>query len=324
MAMAQVPRMLPYQGRLTDIDDTPINGSVDITYRLFRNSDPAMDAPGDTLWEELRPVSLINGYFEVTLGITEPLDIPFDAQYWIELQVGTETIVPREALVSSPYSIRSIVSSRADSVIQSVSSSAHPVGRMGHMRFVPGTDCEITESAVHDTIYISIGSTGGGGPSGGCTVAPSVPAEPVGETLVCSGQSAVYSVNNVDCATNYNWSIPSGAFITSGYGTNSVVVRFGSTGGNISVSASNSIGTSASSTSLAVSITNAPSAPTAISGDVNSCSGETGLVLLLLPFRVQQVMTGLFRWVPQSLPVLEPNQSRSIWVPFREQFAQRQ
>ncbi len=81
-----------------------------------------------------------------------------------------------------------------------------------------------------------------------------------GDTSVCEGDSAVYSITAVDSAANYSWSVPSGSFIVSGDGTTDIVVVFGTDSGNISVSVSNAC----DSVSMSVSITvnPAPAIPT--------------------------------------------------------------
>lgn len=69
-----------------------------------------------------------------------------------------------------------------------------------------------------------------------------------GLTNVCSNQTGVtYSVNNV-ASTNYTWSVPPGASITSApTNSNSITVDFGSSAGTISVSAASTCGTATAS-----------------------------------------------------------------------------
>lgn len=55
----------------------------------------------------------------------------------------------------------------------------------------------------------------------------------------------IYSVVPVSNATSYQWKVPSGWSIVSGTNTNSIIVKVGTAGGNIEVSASNQCGTSA-------------------------------------------------------------------------------
>ncbi|MDP3679829.1 MAG: LamG-like jellyroll fold domain-containing protein [Flavobacterium sp.] len=116
------------------------------------------------------------------------------------------------------------------------------------------------------------------------TVNPATPATPgviSGTSTVCPGISGLtYSVVAVTNATSYTWSIPTGWSITAGAGTNSVTVTSGSAGqnGNISVTAGNSCGTSASA-SLPVTVSPAtPATPGAITGTVTQCPALTGQI----------------------------------------------
>lgn len=43
----------------------------------------------------------------------------------------------------------------------------------------------------------------------------------------------VYTINNAASGSSFNWNVPSGATITSGQGTNSISVQWGSAGGNV-------------------------------------------------------------------------------------------
>jgi len=83
---------------------------------------------------------------------------------------------------------------------------------------------------------------------------PPTPGSITGNASVASGSSGnVYTINSVAGATTYTWSVPSGSVITSGTGTTSITVTFGSVSGNVSVVAGNACGSSASST-LPISI----------------------------------------------------------------------
>ena len=67
-----------------------------------------------------------------------------------------------------------------------------------------------------------------------------------GAATVCAGSSGMaYSISAVSGATGYAWSVPSGASVTSGQGTASIAVNWGSaSSGNVSVAATNSCGSS--------------------------------------------------------------------------------
>ncbi len=66
-----------------------------------------------------------------------------------------------------------------------------------------------------------------------------------GTTTICPNATGItYSVTNV-ASTSYTWSVPAGASITSGVGTNAITVSFGSAAGTVSVFA---LGTCGSAT----------------------------------------------------------------------------
>lgn len=89
---------------------------------------------------------------------------------------------------------------------------------------------------------------------------PNSPTAVSGLTSVCTGQTGVtYSVANVFGATGYTWTVPSGATIVSGQGSNTITVNFGanSVSGSVSVKSTNACGTSGNRT-LAVTINACP------------------------------------------------------------------
>ncbi len=107
-----------------------------------------------------------------------------------------------------------------------------------------------------------------------------VPGSITGASSVCSGATDVsYSISEMSDATSYSWTVPSGATIVSGTGTNSILTDFGSTSGIVSVTASNSCGSSDSRV-LAVSVS-----PNSVGGSISGASsiclgGDTGTMTL--------------------------------------------
>ncbi|HRI26878.1 MAG TPA: hypothetical protein PK715_02370, partial [Chitinophagales bacterium] len=91
-----------------------------------------------------------------------------------------------------------------------------------------GSSCPVTT-----TFQVTIGS------------APATPGVITPATAICPGQTVTYSITPVAGATSYTWTVPGGATLNSGQGTNSISVTWGATGGTISVTASNACGTSA-------------------------------------------------------------------------------
>ncbi len=87
-----------------------------------------------------------------------------------------------------------------------------------------------------------------------CSV-PATPGSISGPVSVCANQNNVnYSIAAVTAATSYTWTVPAGTLIRNGQGSKSIKVRFGTTGGNITVKANNACGSSAIR-SLAVAVT---------------------------------------------------------------------
>ncbi len=113
---AQVPRTLNYQGKLTDPDGVAIEGPVEITFRIY--DDPTA---GTLLWEEDHiggdAIDVANGLFDVILGNLVTLNLPFDEEYWVELEIEGEVLDPREKLSSVAYAHRAIHADTAEYVI---------------------------------------------------------------------------------------------------------------------------------------------------------------------------------------------------------------
>ncbi|MBK8848034.1 MAG: T9SS type A sorting domain-containing protein [Bacteroidetes bacterium] len=107
------------------------------------------------------------------------------------------------------------------------------------------------------TKQLQVGAHNGCGPSTlrnkTISGAPATPGAISGPNSVCKKQLAIYSISNVAGASTYTWSVPPGAVIKNGQGTKTMKVRFGTVGGNISVVANNTCGTSGAN-SLAVAM----------------------------------------------------------------------
>ncbi len=73
------------------------------------------------------------------------------------------------------------------------------------------------------------------------------------DTPLCSENNTAYSITAVNDASSYNWTVPSGASITSGQATTSITVDFGTQSGNVSVRAENACDNS-DYTNLAVDV----------------------------------------------------------------------
>ena len=127
------------------------------------------------------------------------------------------------------------------------------------------------------TIYVTVSNTCGTSLSQSLTVtvstaAPAQPGAISGNTTVCSLSTTTYSVTPVANATSYNWTLPGGWSGTST--TNSIIVTVGTTGGSISVSASNGCGTSAATAST-ITVNTSPAIPGTITGNTTMCANSS-------------------------------------------------
>ena len=139
---------------------------------------------------------------------------------------------------------------------------------------------QFTLPAVFTSGTISVNASNSCGTSANrSTTIRSVPTTPGGITgqanNLCNLSAVPYSINAVSGATSYTWTVPAGAAVTSGQGTNSVVVRFGNpVTGSVCVTANNACG---SSIARCLTVTGVPARPASISGSASVCTGQTGL-----------------------------------------------
>ncbi len=108
---------------------------------------------------------------------------------------------------------------------------------------------------------------------------PGTPGMISGLSTVCMGAEGVdYSVSAVSNATTYVWTLPAGASIATGAGTNSITVNYSANAisGNVTVLAQNSCGDGMSS-ALALTVNSLPATAGAIIGDPTICQGSNGV-----------------------------------------------
>jgi large repetitive protein len=106
--------------------------------------------------------------------------------------------------------------------------------------------------------------------------APVKPGTITGTTAACVGKEQTYTVPPVSGATSYTWTVPAGWTIVS-QNNNTIVVKTGSSAGNISVTASNGCGTGEASTLAVSSISGAVTGVTGISGTAAACVGGNSI-----------------------------------------------
>ena len=105
-AAQDMPDVLPYQGMLTDADGAPLDGSVDITFRLYESSDAA-----EPVWTEAIDDAIVEeGVFYVYLGQEVAVwDDLIDGQTrYLGIEInGDGEMAPRQKVGAVPYAVLS-------------------------------------------------------------------------------------------------------------------------------------------------------------------------------------------------------------------------
>jgi hypothetical protein len=98
---AAIPRVINYQGRLTDKDDNPLTGNFLVTFRFYDT-----EKEGQAVWEEGHILNIKNGIFNVLMGSVKPLEIDFNKDLWLGMEVASDgEMTPRIKLASSAYAL---------------------------------------------------------------------------------------------------------------------------------------------------------------------------------------------------------------------------
>jgi hypothetical protein len=97
---------MSYQGILKDSGGDPVEDSVySVIFRIFD-----AESGGTSEWTEILPCTTSAGYFT---ALFSNVNIPFDEDYWLELEVDSEILTPRQKITMVGYSARSDTSDYA-------------------------------------------------------------------------------------------------------------------------------------------------------------------------------------------------------------------
>ena len=98
-------RPIRFQGVLKGGSGAPLEGTYVMTFRLY---DAA--AEGTALWEELHSsVVVTNGILDIELGNENIIELPFDKQYWLGIEVqGDGEMTPRFKMTYTPYAYKAV------------------------------------------------------------------------------------------------------------------------------------------------------------------------------------------------------------------------
>ncbi len=100
-----VPGMINFQGRLTDNSGQPLTGTYNLTFTIYDDV-----SAGNKLWEEsFNSENIVNGSLNLALGSNTVLtpNIFSAPTRWVEIKLGSDTLYPRQRLLSSPYAFKS-------------------------------------------------------------------------------------------------------------------------------------------------------------------------------------------------------------------------
>jgi hypothetical protein len=118
LLIAQIPRGINYQGKLTDITGVALDGTHHIVFRIYD-----VETGGTHLFSETHTSVVINrGMFDVIIGSLTPIPhtLDFSERYYLELVVDGEVLAPRQTFSSVPYAFRA---QKADTALVALSGS---------------------------------------------------------------------------------------------------------------------------------------------------------------------------------------------------------
>ncbi len=181
-----IPRLINYQGYLTDASGTPLNGSYGMAFELYASA-----SGGTAFWSETQSgVPVTEGVFNVMLGSVTPVGtVPDGPELYLQVTVGTEVISPRVRLVSVPYSYNASLAADAEQ-LGGIGPSGYALAGHTHNYVQSVTASSPLASSGGQTPNLTLATAMGGDLSGNYpnpTVAR-LQTRPVAATLPSNGQ----------------------------------------------------------------------------------------------------------------------------------------
>ena len=114
ITLGEIPKTMHYQGYLKDQNAVPINGTVSMKFSIWGTE----SGGNNPLWSENLSVEVEDGIYSVVLGQSTPINLAFDAPYYLGITVGTdEEMTPRQPLSSVPYALNSQAKAETDPTV---------------------------------------------------------------------------------------------------------------------------------------------------------------------------------------------------------------
>jgi parallel beta-helix repeat protein len=155
-AYAALPISLNYQGHLTDNIGTPIDGSINITFRIYNTQTDITP-----LWTDSQVVTVNQGVFSVELGsiTTNPFPLGlFEQPLWIGLEVGSDgEMNPRRPITSTGFAFKADDANTLDGISASTLDQSAHVTDMANPHNVSTTQIGAADAGV---LASHIGNTG--------------------------------------------------------------------------------------------------------------------------------------------------------------------
>lgn len=147
---------------------------------------------------------------------------------------------------------------------------------------------------------------------------PGIPGPITGPVKgICNMQAIQYSIAPMDNTSHYVWTVPGGMEIASGQGSNVITLNAGTTGGWLSVAASNTCGQSATWNGRRVWLDCTPATPGPITGPASSVCG-----LSLVSYYINDVFGATYYdWTaPPGASIANGDGSQWVTVAFSNSF----
>ncbi len=107
--LSAIPHQINYQGKITDETGVALNGYYNMDFSIYD-----AETGGTLQWTESHTsVPVSKGLFNVILGSSTPINLSFDTNYWLEIQVNGDVLTPRIPLSSSAYAFRASIADSA-------------------------------------------------------------------------------------------------------------------------------------------------------------------------------------------------------------------
>lgn len=148
-----VPKVISYQGRLTNDTGNLINGSYNMQFSLYDSL-----TGGNLIWgpETQNNVPVSDGIFNAYIGsVTSIAGIDFSKRYWLQLNVSGSDFSPRIQLSAVPYSFNSYYLDGKDSSYFLNNAAGKWSGTSGDSIFITSTKVGIGTASPSDSLTVS-------------------------------------------------------------------------------------------------------------------------------------------------------------------------